>query len=182
MSPCSFSDKPALISLVLAPRASYFWSVRRSVVQLGLLCWLAIAAALPAAAQSGQVMKVLPHFLDTNGLHTLSPSLYERDAYQAYLRQHPENRSGVRFDVQWKAKGPSFEPRTLRLELRGIAKGSLPRELTLDQPVTSTGWFGRWTSFPLTGDKYRDFGEVTAWRVTLREGDELLGEQKSFLW
>lgn len=141
-----------------------------------------IAAVLPAAAESGQVMKVLPHFLDTNGLHTLSPSLYERDAYQAYLRQHPEKRSGIRFDVQWKAKGPSFEPRTLRLELRGIAKGSLPRALTLDQTVTSAGWFGRWTSIVLAGDKYRDFGEVTAWRVTLWEGAQLLGEQKSFLW
>jgi len=156
--------------------------MRRVVIRLGLLCWLMIVAVLPAAAESGQVMKVLPHFLDTNGLHTLSPSLYERDAYQAYLRQHPEKRSGIRFDVQWKAKGPSFEPRTLRLELRGIAKGSLPRALTLDQTVTSAGWFGRWTSIVLAGDKYRDFGEVTAWRVTLWEGAQLLGEQKSFLW
>ena len=154
----------------------------RSVIGLVWFCWLTVAAVLPAAAESGQVMKVLPHFLDTNGLHTLSPSLYERDAYQAYLRLHPEKRTGIRFDVQWKAKGPSFEPRTLRLELRGIAKGSLPRELTLEQGVTSAGWFGRWTSLLLNGDKYRDFGEVTAWRVTLWEGDQLLGEQKSFLW
>jgi hypothetical protein len=178
----ALSPAGVLIGLVLTPRASYLSGVRRSVIQFGLLCWLTLAAVLPAAAESGQVMKVLPHFLDTNGLHTLSPSLYERDAYQAYLRLHPENRTGIRFDVQWKAKGPSFEPRTLRVELRGIAKGSLPRELTLEQPVTSAGWFGRWTSFALTGDKYRDFGEVTAWRVTLREGDHLLGEQKSFLW
>jgi|SRR6516162_6548999 hypothetical protein len=154
----------------------------RSVIGLVWFCWLTVAAVLPAAAESGQVMKVLPHFLDTNGLHTLSPSLYERDAYQAYLRLHPEKRTGIRFDVQWKAKGPAFDPRTLQLELRGIAKGSLPRELTLKQGVTSAGWLGRWTSFLLTGDKYRDFGEVTAWRVTLWEGDQLLGEQKSFLW
>src|SRR5215510_14235676 len=123
--------------------------MRRVVTRLGLWGWLMIAAVLPAVAESGQVMKVLPHFLDTNGLHTLSPSLYERDAYQAYLRQHPEKRTGIRFDVQWKAKGPAFDPRTLKLELRGIAKGSLPRALTLDQPVTSAGWFGRWTSFVL---------------------------------
>src|SRR6059036_401414 len=105
--------------------------MRRSFVCLSLVC--CFAAVLSANASTGKVLKVLPHFLDTNGLHTLSPSLYERDAYQAYLRQHPEKRSGIRFDVQWKAKGPSFEPRTLRLELRGIAKGSLPRELTLEQ-------------------------------------------------
>ena len=77
---------------------------------------------------------------------------------------------------------PAFEPRKLRLELRGIAKGNLPKELTLEQAVTSAGWFGRWASFVLSGDQYRDFGEVTAWHATIWEGDQLLGEQKSFLW
>jgi hypothetical protein len=32
------------------------------------------------------------------------------------------------------------------------------------------------------GDAYKQFGEVTAWRVSLWSGDQLLGEQKSFLW
>ena len=48
---------------------------------------------------------MLPHYLDKEGRHTLSPSLYERDAYQAILRQNPEKRGGMRFDVQWKARG-----------------------------------------------------------------------------
>ena len=38
------------------------------------------------AARPGKISKVLPHWLDLQGRHTLSPSLLERDAYQAKLR------------------------------------------------------------------------------------------------
>ena len=55
-----------------------------------------------AVADGARVVKVLPHFLDLQGRHTLSPSLFERDAYQALLRKNPGQRSAVRFDVQCK--------------------------------------------------------------------------------
>ena len=74
---------------------------RGSIILTIFCCLLAVSMeAVPA-----RVMKVLPQFLDTNGVHTLSPSLYERDAYQAYLREHPDKRSGIRFEVHWR-KGP----------------------------------------------------------------------------
>ena len=68
-----------------------------------------ILSSLAPVSQSfgatGRVIKVLPHFLDLQGRAALSPSLYDRDAYQAVLRDHPEKRSGLRFDMQWKTKG-----------------------------------------------------------------------------
>src|SRR5438445_2693263 len=97
-----------------------------------------LAAALPASAATGRLMKVLPHFLDVDGRHTVSPSLYDRDAYQAFLRNHPEQRSGVRFDVQWKAHGTAG-PLKLRVELRGMAKGDVPRQFVLEKEV-KPGW------------------------------------------
>src|SRR5438552_10151677 len=127
---------------------------------------------ISAQAGTGRVVKVLPHFLDLQGRHTLYPSLYERDAYQAVLRQHPEKRSGIRFDVQWRTKGPIWEPLTLRVELRGIAEGNLPKELLLEKQVKPGGWFGDWTGFPVVGEQYKSIGEVTAWRVTLWEGEQ----------
>ncbi len=159
---------------------SYLFFMRR------VLFWLALYSCLGAGistqAATGRIIKVLPFFLDVKGRQALSPSLYERDSYQAQLRLHPEHRSGIRFAVQWKARPPTWEPLKLRIELRGIAQGTLPRQLTLEQAVETTGWFGRWTSLTLVGDEYKAFGEVTAWRVTLWEGEQLLGEQKSFLW
>ena len=154
--------------------------MHRSLLWLTLVCWF--AAVLTAGASTGRVFKVLPHFLDTNGVHTLSPSLYERDAYQAHLRRHPEKRSGIRFDVQWKTKPPIAGTLRLIIEMRGIAEGNLPRQLVLEKKVEPSGHFSHWTGFTVSGRQYKAFGEVTAWRASLWDEDELLGEQKSFLW
>jgi hypothetical protein len=153
------------------------WGVRSwifLVVAMGCVC--------SAHAATGRVVKVLPHFVDRQGKIALSPSLYERDAYQAVLRQNPDQRSGLRFDVQWKAKGPVWQPLKVKLELRGIAQGDLPKRLVIEKTVEKKGWLSRWASLELTGEAYKEFGEVTAWRVTLWEGDWPLGEVRSFLW
>ncbi len=152
----------------------------RPILFVLLSCVFAVAS--PAYAASGRVIKVLPHLLDLQGKHTLSPSLFDRDAYQAFLRQHTNEISGLRFDVEWKVRGASYGPLLLRVELRGTAKGNLPSRSVLETQLKPSGWFGRWTSLPITGEDYKKFGEVTAWRASLWEGDTLLGEQKSFLW
>src|SRR5437867_3558658 len=104
------------------------------------------AANFSAAAATGRVVKVLPHFLDLRGRHSLSPSLYDRDAYQAQLRQHPEQRSALRFDVHWRASG-AHGPLKLRAELRGTAQGNLPRETTLEMELAPRKTAAsRWTS------------------------------------
>lgn len=153
----------------------------RRPLLLILLCF-SFAVALPAKAASGRVIKVLPQFIDLQGRTSLSPSLYDRDAYQAFLRQHTNQISGVRFNIQWKVSGPRTQPMVLRLEVRGTAKGNLPSKSVLETAIKPSGWFGKWTELPITGEDYKRFGEVTAWRASVWEGDHLLGEQTSFLW
>src|ERR1051325_2813147 len=152
----------------------------RPWIILGLVAWLAADAASQAA--TGKVKKVLPQFLDDQGRASVSPSLYDRDAYQAILNQHPEKRSGLQFQVHWRTKGPVWEPLTLRVELRGAAPGKLPKQRLLDQRVTPDGWFGHWSRIELVGAEYKEFGEVRAWRVTVWEGQQQIGEQRSLLW
>ena len=159
------------------PGTQYLSFVRAFIISLLLFSFLPIAEAA-----TGKVLKVLPHFEDNQGRIALTPSLYDRDAYQAVLRRDPTKRSGLRFDIQYKAKGPVWQPLTIRVELRGIAQGNLPKELVLQKTVDRTKWFNRWTSIKLTDTEYQELGEVTAWRVTLWEGDWPLGEVKSFLW
>jgi hypothetical protein len=146
-----------------------------------ILTFLLLAAAFSASAANGKVVKVLPHFLDLKGRHSLSPSLYDRDAYQAKLRQNPALCSGMRFDVLWRGRSATNEMATLRVELRGTAKGDLPSKTSLETQVRITGT-GHWARLQLVGDEFKKFGEVTAWRATLWSGDQLLSEQKSFLW
>jgi len=156
--------------------------MRRLLLALLPVCLL--FATLSACATTGHVVKVLPQYLDLKGRHSLSPSLYDRDAYQAQLRRHPEQRSGMRFAVQWRCRGAAGTKLKLRVELRGSVKGNLPSRKTLETEVKigRSGTASHWTSLKLTGDDYQKVGEVSAWRATLWDGDQLISEQKSFLW
>jgi hypothetical protein len=88
----------------------------------------------------------------------------------------------LRFYVLWKAKGPAAQLLKLRVEMRGIAQGDLPKQLTLEESAKPGGWFGHWTEVTLTREQYKEIGTVTAWRVSLWEGEQMLSDQQSFLW
>src|SRR4051794_39929648 len=95
---------------------------------IGLLLLSCLFPAFETQAASGSIIKVLPEFMDEHGKTSVSPSLYDRDAYQAELRRHPLKRSGVRYYIQWKARAPKTDELKLRVELRGVAQGNLPKE------------------------------------------------------
>jgi hypothetical protein len=153
-------------------------AMRAFVVTLFLL---GSFAAFAADAVTGQVVKVLPFFLDQQGRDAKSPSLFDRDAYQAYLRDHTNEISAVRYDVLWQATKATDEKLELRAELRGTGAGGMPKTLKLVAGIPP-GTIHKWNSLTLGGDAFKDFGSVVAWRVTLWNGGQLLGEQKSFLW
>jgi hypothetical protein len=140
-----------------------------------------IAAAQATDAVSGRLLKVLPFLLDQHGRNATSPSLFDRDAYQAYLREHTNQISAVRFDVLWTATKSPDEKIKIAVELRGVGTNSVPRLETLETNVVP-GTYRRWTAIPLAGEDFKNFGSVVAWRVRLWNGGQMLGEQKSFLW
>lgn len=140
-------------------------------------CGLTLGVCFHAAGASARITKVLPHLLDQKGRHTLSPSLYERDAYQAHLRRNPGLRSALRFNVQWKARESAPIQLKVRVEIRGSKEA---KPFVLEQRVRRAT--SRWTALTLGGEDYKKLGELVAWRATLWAGDALLAEEKSFLW
>ena len=130
---------------------------------------------------TGHVAKVLPLFLDLKGHVSPSPSLFDRDAYQIYLQDHTNEISGIRFDVDCNAQNANGQPLKLRLELKGVGDAGLPREKVFEETVTPK-FLHHWTSLTLAGADYKYFGVLAAWRATLWNGNQLLDEQKSFLW
>lgn len=135
-----------------------------------------------AWASEGEVSKVLSQFLDKKGRQSLAPSLYERDAYQAYLRKTPTKRGAVRLVIEYRAKDLDWEKTKLRAELRGVVTNSI-HTATFEIPIKKkTGWFGGWADVTISGDQYKKFGDLIAWRVTLWEGDKQLSEKYSFMW
>ena len=128
------------------------------------------------AARPGKISKVLPHWLDLQGRHTLSPSLLERDAYQAKLRADRTLCSGIRFDVKWAKNTSGTVKLQLELRVTGEAK-PIVRELAV-KPSRRGGW----DAVTLDGDAFRAMGEIVAWQVLLLDGDFELAERRSFLW
>jgi hypothetical protein len=138
--------------------------------------WLSAGVLLGA---EGRVIKVLPHWVDFQGRHTLSPSLYERDAYQELLRNHPEKRAGLQFEVLWKVSGRVSGPLRLKMELRGAESGVTE---TVEAEVRR-GFFGRrWSRLTLTPQQFARLQNITAWKVTLLKNSDEIAESHSFLW
>lgn len=156
---------------------------RWPVLLLSAMLWFAGANALRAdsLAPTGKVLKVLPLYLDQTNHIAPSPSLFDRDAYQAWLREHTNEISGIRFDVMWKASHVIGTNLILRVELHGVGTNSYPTRKILEEPVTPK-LFNHWATLTLSGPDYKHFGVLAAWRASLWNGSQLLGEQTSFLW
>ncbi len=138
-------------------------------------------ATTSAMAGKARIIKTLQHRLDDHGRHTLSPSLYERDAYQAHLRARPELVKALRFDIQWSGSRLDKNDLKMRLELRSHSTAS-GKPFVIEQPVKVKGWFSHWAQVEVDADTLKKIGDITAWRVTLWEGGEMRAEQRSFLW
>jgi hypothetical protein len=151
------------------------------VLRLALVFTAVVLAGVStsAAADSVKIKKVLWFYIDKEGRQSLSPSLFDRDAYQAELRGNPTKRSGLRFDVQWIA--PPGADLVLRVEMRGSI-GTTNTTSTVQGRVKKSGPFSRWTKLKLSDEEYRNVGELVAWRATLHQGDLQVAEHKSFLW
>lgn len=153
-------------------------SMRTLFLSLGLgVVWSGWAAL----AGDGRILKVLPHWIDQSGRHALHPSLFERDAYQAYLRQNRDRVGGRRFDVNWKGRKLDWSRTTLRVECR-TGRNPTGAPLVIESPVRKPRGTRSWTALILDGQAFRDSGDVIAWRVSLREGDQEVASQASFLW
>ena len=128
------------------------------------------------AARPGKISKVLPHWLDLQGRHTLSPSLLERDAYQAKLRADRSLCSGIRFDVKWATNTGGTVKLQLELRVTGVAK-----PIVLERAIKPNRR-GGWDVVTLDGGAFKAIGKIIAWRVRLLDSEIEMAERRSFLW
>lgn len=127
------------------------------------------------------IQKVLPHLLDKKGRHTLFPSLLERDAYQAKLRSEPDLQGGLRFDIR-VGRIPEGVGLVIHLETHGTGKESQPSYIQFQRAISDKDRFHRWFNITLSPEEYAKLGKLISWRVTLRQGETVVAEQRSFLW
>ena len=150
----------------------------RSLILCGLIF---LTSPILLGGDEASVIKVLPHLLDLKGRASLAPGLFQRDAYQGQLRKDPKLVSGMRFNVQWKAKGIPADELVIKVSLK--TSGRSPNDpLEFTAPVRGNRKWGRWSSIAYDGQLFKDNGQVLAWKVELRRGETSVATQTSFLW
>jgi hypothetical protein len=168
------------------PQRPVRMSVRRALSLMlcfGLLVHSGVlrAAESVATVPGSRILKVLPHLVDAEGRVAQAPSLFQRDAYQAHLRKHPEKVSTQRFDVHCKVFRRQGTDLKLRLTLR-TANRAESNPLVLEAPLKSGLWGRAWQSLALDPEAYRAAGKVVAWRMEMLENEAVISTQASFLW
>lgn len=144
----------------------------------------AVCFGLGSAAESSRVkaIKVFQFLVDAEGRHALSPSLLDRDAYQAHLRKHPAKVSGLRFVIQWKRQSGAVTRPSIRLEVRhgnGNTIGELSKTALLKVRKARRS---QWHRITISGEEYARLGKVIAWRVSFWDEETMLAQEESFLW
>jgi len=154
----------------------------KKICCIGLIALGILSVHAEEQEASLRVLKVLPHFLDAKGLHALSPSLFERDAYQAHLKDHPDEVSTMRFDVHLRLHDSDLKDVQVRVEAR-FGKGDSIETIKTSVPLKKPKWGKRtWANVTLDKKAYDARSQLIAWRVTLWQGDTKLDTQTSFLW
>jgi len=109
------------------------------------------------------------------------PSIpFERDyhLYGAISNKQRAARQGNYYAIMWKVTDRS-QPVKVRFEYRQPGTG-----LLVKSKETEVGTVDRSnvTRFQVTGVDYATNGPVSAWRVSLLRGKQVLAESKSYLW
>lgn len=102
----------------------------------------------------------------------------QKRLYGAVEQADREKRKGQYYSVRWRAN-PAGGPVTIRFQYQQAVSGS--KMLSLSQTVPAGDGSGV-VEFSVAGDAYIKGGRVLAWRMTLSQNGQLLGEEKSFLW
>jgi hypothetical protein len=149
--------------------------------RLCVMLVMTLFCVLPANAGSVKIFKVLPHYLDKEGRHALSPSLFERDRYQALLKANPEKCSTVRFDVLWRNTLSDIDDLNIVIEVRGSKQGENTFAVTEKLTPKKSIW-SKWKKVNIPEETFLKIEGINAWRVIIRDGETNLQEYCSFLW
>ena len=148
-----------------------------------LVFFFVVCLGLGSAAESdAKAIQVFRFLVDAAGRHALSPSLLDRDAYQAHLLEHPEEVGGLRFVTQRKRRSEATANPSIRVEVRhgdGNTMGEFSKSAPLKVRKTRRS---QWHQITISGEEYARLGKVIAWRVSLWDGETRLAQEESFLW
>jgi hypothetical protein len=135
----------------------------------------AVAAGLCACAHHAPQVRDVVASQYTETIGKADNSLFVTDR-ASHLRVDPEplpaSQQREEYYVSWRGTAVS----SVMFEYRQV---NIPDKI-LVQTFTPTA--RRWNVFTVAGDDFHNGGPISAWRVSLWDGNRLLAERKSVLW
>lgn len=154
----------------------------RRLLSAALAAMAMVSCSTVSKGPGGQVSKVKYYELDPTERITASDRslVFERSyhLHGAVTQAEQMERAGHYYSVFWKVNDRT-QPVTVRFEYRQSKSGLKVK--TIDQEATDIGR-DNLTKFDVTGEAYRADGPISAWRVSLLRGKEVLATQESYLW
>jgi hypothetical protein len=150
---------------------------------LALLCGSLVSCSSVSKGPGGEISKVKPYHLQPlEFLRTTDPSVHFERAHYLYgavsLAEKME-RAGHYYSIFWKVDDAS-SPVKVRMEYRQKLTGLNVKIKEEDVAAPRRG--SNRTQLQVTGAEYQTDGPVTAWRLQILRGKEVLASQQSFLW
>jgi hypothetical protein len=143
-----------------------------------------VACSSPSnQADTGAKISKVKYYAMTNfaPVPSADPSIpFERDyhLYGAVTNAQRQARQGNYYAVMWKVTDRT-QPVKVRLEYRQQGTGLAVKTKETDVSALDKS---NVTRFAVIGDEFANNGPVTAWRVSLVRGKQVLAESKSYLW
>jgi hypothetical protein len=108
------------------------------------------------------------------------PMDFERDYWNhgAILAEEFHRKQGHYFVITW-VNGDKRADFTTRFEYRQLNSRSTVRTLELSHKQIEGA---ERSIFAVTGDAYRTYGPISAWRFTVLKGEEVVAQDQSFVW
>lgn len=159
---------------------------RTSRFCLGCLAILALMlSACSSAVQGpgGRIGKVkYQHVMPGYVPRSIDPTIVfeqQHRLYGAVTKEEIMDRFGHYYAVFWKVDDRTAGPVTVRFEYQQAQSGLSKR---VQEQVVDDIRRSNVSKFQVIGEEYRKSGRVTAWRVSVMRGKEVLVSQNSALW
>ncbi len=149
---------------------------------MALLVTTLMSCSSASVGPGGRISKVkYYHLIPEMAVNSQDPAIeFERNyhLYGAIRWSDVMNRGGHYYDIFWKVDDRT-QPVTVRFEYRQANLGLTSK--TMEQEVTDVRR-SNVTKFRVLGSDYRRDGRITAWKVSLVRGREVLAAHESYLW
>lgn len=103
----------------------------------------------------------------------------ERRLRGAVSMEERKQRLGQYYTILWTERKMVKSPVEVIFEYRQGESGSLIKTKKKTFPALTTS--GK-AEFAVIGDDYFDNGKVTSWRATVKRGDVVIAQKRSYLW